>query len=450
MKRIRDFVKKDKKFGLIGHPLSHSLSPIIHRDIMKQCKINGSYELFDITAKDFKKKALELIETLDGFNITIPYKEKFSVITNSNYESAKITGAVNTVFEKKGYNTDISGFDFYNIDFKNKRVCLLGAGGVSRIMLFKALKGGSSEICICARRKDQAAKLAEDFLPDFPGAKITVSDFNGPDGAFDIILNGTPLGMWPKCNAIPIKDEIIKKAEYVFDSIYNPPSTRLLLKARSFGIKAESGLEMLVLQALEAQKIWNPGRSFVPFNPENIIPLLKNQLLKNFPVKYVLTGFMGSGKSTTGKKLAHELGIEFADLDLIVVEECKMSIPRIFKIKGEKYFREKERYCLEKLMKQKGSLVISTGGGALINPENVRTVKEKQGFIVYLEIALDEALKRLGDKNERPLLQGKAKEDIEKLYYSRIPIYENISDYKQNALEKPDKIVTEIESALGL
>jgi len=272
MKRIRNFVKKEKKFGLLGHPLRHSLSPVIHRDIMKQCKINGSYELFDVPEKDFKKKSNELIETLDGFNITIPYKEKISSVTESNDESAEKTGAVNTVFKKQGYNTDISGFDFYNIDFKGKKVCILGAGGVSVIMLYRTLTGGPSEICICSRRKEQGTKLAEKFMADYPDIKIVVSEFEGLEGDFDIILNGTPVGMWPECNNIPISDEIIKKAGYIFDSIYNPPSTRLLLKARSFGIKAQSGLEMLVLQALEAQKIWNPGSNFIPFNPENIIP----------------------------------------------------------------------------------------------------------------------------------------------------------------------------------
>ncbi len=449
MKRIRNLIKKERKFGLLGHPLRHSLSPVIHRDIMKQCKINGSYELFDVSEKDFKKKSSELIDTLDGFNITIPYKEKISRVTESNDESAEITGAVNTVFERQGFNTDISGFDFYNIDFKGKKVCIFGAGGVSRIMFYKTLEGSPAEICICTRRKEQGTNLAEEFMSDYPDVKIVVSEFEGLQGDFDIILNGTPIGMWPECNNIPINDEIIKKAGYVFDSIYNPPSTRLLLKARSFGIKAQSGLEMLVIQALEAQKIWNPGRNFIPFNPENIIPLLKNELLRNFPVKYLLTGFMGSGKSTAGKKLAHELGIEFADLDLIVVEECKMSIPTIFKIKGEQYFREKERYCLEKLINQKESLVISTGGGALINPENVKLVRENQGFIIYLELALEEALKRLGDKNDRPLLKGKAKNDIQKLYDSRIPIYKSISDYTLDALAEPDKIVSDIESALG-
>lgn len=452
LKKIKKLVKRENremKFGLLGHPLKHSLSPVIHRDIMKQCKIKGSYELFDVPEKDFEKKAIELFNNLDGFNITIPYKEKIAGLTRINDESAQVMGCVNTVIDKKGFNTDLKGFSGYNIDFENKKVCLLGAGGVCRTMLQKVLEGKPAQVSICSRRKEQGENLAKEFSERFPNVKIHTNDFTNLKGSYDIILNGTPVGMWPHCEGIPVSEDVIKNAGYIFDSIYNPISTRLILKARSFGKKAENGLEMLCLQALESQKIWNEGKNFTPFNPENIIPFLKSELLRKFPVKYVLTGFMGSGKSTAGKKLAKELEVHFADLDLLVVESCKMSIPAIFKTKGEKYFREKERYCLEKLMNEKRSMVISAGGGALINPANVDLVRQNQGFIIYLELALDEALKRLGDTCDRPLLEGKAKEDIQLLYKSRLPVYKKISDYTQNALPEPGIIVEEIKNALG-
>lgn len=451
MKKLRKKITKieDKKYGLLGHPLGHSLSPVIHRDIMEKMKIKGSYSLFEISPEEFDKKIKKLTGELSGFNITIPYKEKIMEYIPEKDENAVKIGAVNTVRGNKGFNTDIEGFLACGMDFKDKKVLVTGGGGVSRVMVAGALIKGAGSVHIRTRRPEQGLEIKREFSGIFPGAKIVAEDYGEGPGRFDFILNGTPVGMWPSCNGIPVDDETIKQAGYVFDSIYNPLSTRLLLKAGSFGVKTQNGLLMLVSQALKAQEIWNPDFDFKNYEPERIIPGLKKILIKDFPVKYVLTGFMGSGKSTAGKTLARRLGIGFADLDLMIVEECKMSIPSIFKNKGENFFRQKEKECLEKLMEGKESLVISTGGGALIDPVNTETVKKNNGFIIFLDIPLDDTLERLGDKNDRPLLVGKKREDIIRLYENRLPVYNRICDYKQNALLTPEQTVNQIKKVLG-
>lgn len=490
-----------RHYGLIGHPLSHTLSPVIHKNIMKQCGIRGTYKSFDISPDDFDVRALEILEKLDGFNITIPYKERIVHLLDTLDENALDFGAVNTVSCRKGYNTDIYGFRACNIDFKDKRVLLLGNGGVARIMLPQALSGGSNEICICARDAVKTSKLISDTcrnknnntndktIADIDTNadnrtientstktgintnssnnnvnnnctnnntntninKCTVyhADFRDLTGVYDVILNATPLGMWPHCNEIPVSEDIIKTAKYVFDSIYNPLATRLLLKAREYGVRADNGLVMLLQQALFAQQIWNDKADFSAFDMSRILPRMRKKLFKHFPVKIVLTGFMGSGKTTIGKKLAKAMGIGFADLDLLIVEENRKPISAIFKDSGEEFFRESEKKCLARIMKEPASLVVSTGGGALISPDNAAIVKENQGFVFYLSTDLATSLKRVGDNQDRPLISGKDREHIEFLYNKRLPIYKSISDFTVDATGNPDEILNTILEAIG-
>jgi shikimate dehydrogenase len=268
-------------------------------------------------------------------------------------------------------------------------------------------------------------------------------------GEFDVILNATPLGMWPHCNEIPVSEDIIKTAEYIYDSIYNPLATRLLLKAREYGVRADNGLVMLLKQALFAQQIWNDKADYSAFDMSRILPRMRKKLFKHFPVKIVLTGFMGSGKTTIGKRLAKAMGIGFADLDLLIVEENRKPISAIFKDSGEEFFRESEKKCLARIMKEPASLVVSTGGGALISPDNAAIVKENQGFIFYLSTDLATSLKRVGDNQDRPLISGKDREHIEHLYNKRLPIYSSISDFTVDAAGSPDEILSTIIKAIG-
>lgn len=468
--KLRKLPNRKKHYGLIGHPLSHTLSPFIHKSIMKQCGIKGTYKSFDIAPEDFDTRVVELLDKLNGFNITIPYKERIIHLLDTLDENSTRYGAVNTVCNRKGYNTDILGFNACAIDFTNKKVLLLGNGGAARIMLPQALSGGPSEICICARDAEKTAKLISDTCRKknssstngnantdaitngdncINNCTVYHADFRDVTGVYDVILNATPLGMWPHCNEIPVNEDIIKNAEYVFDSIYNPLATRLLLKARQYGVRADNGLVMLLQQALFAQQIWNSKADLSVFNMNQVLPRMNKKLFKHFPIKIVLTGFMGSGKTTIGKKLAKAMGIGFADLDLLIVEDNRKPISAIFKDSGEQFFRESEKKCLARIIKEPASLVVSTGGGALINPDNTAIVKESQGFIFYLATDLETSLKRVGDNQDRPLISGKDREHIEILYNKRLPVYNSISDFTVDATKRPDDVLNTIIEAIG-
>jgi shikimate kinase len=206
---------------------------------------------------------------------------------------------------------------------------------------------------------------------------------------------------------------------------------------------------MLLQQALFAQQIWNDKADFSMFDMSKVLPRMRKKLFKHFPIKIVLTGFMGSGKTTIGKKLAKAMGIGFADLDLLIVEDNRKPISAIFKDSGEEFFRESEKKCLARIMKESASLVVSTGGGALISPDNAAIVKENQGFVFYLATDLETSLKRVGDNQDRPLITGKDREHIENLYSKRLPVYKSVSDFTVDATGHPDEIMKTIIEAIG-
>jgi shikimate dehydrogenase len=450
--RLKQLIRKrfGKRYALLGHPLSHSASPAIHRRIMKMAGIRGTYRLCDIPQEQLERKIPVLLDQYDGFNITIPYKQKILPYLEQMDEGALRIRAVNTVFKRKGFNTDTQGFRSVGIAFHLKSVLVLGSGGVARVMIFEAAGHHAKKIVISSRNSEQAARLMNEIRKIYPE---TLFDYVRPEklsGEFDILLNATPLGMWPHCDSLPVSEEQLRKVSYVYDCIYNPVATRLILKARKLGIEAEDGLDMLIRQALEAQKIWSPQTSFAEVDLDTIRRDLKKQLLKKYPIKIVLTGFMGSGKTTVGNKLAKILGVRFADLDHKIVEERRKTIAAIFKEEGETSFRKTEQRCLKKLLHEPGTLVIATGGGALINPENVVLVHKNCGFIFYLDVPLKISLERIGDRTDRPLLIHRDRSSIINLYKTRLPVYDAIADYLVDGTKTPAQTVRQICKALDM
>ncbi len=475
-------------FGLVGHPLGHTLSPSLHKNLMNDCGIDGVYNVYDILPEEFDDKIKILLEKLDGFNITIPYKEKIIPYLDNVEKVAMGVGAVNAVYGNCGFNTDSYGFNMCKIPIKDKRVLLLGAGGAARVMLHEIILAGAKEIVVCSRNETTAAKLISkisdfifstkssnrvdsddkvcevdhifkeddteiakkkseydnvekecdsvnpnkeanvDNLNTFTWPKIVVADFTDLKPEYDVIINATPVGMWPGFDTMPISKEVVIGAEYVFDSIYNPISTKLILTARSFGIKAQNGLAMLYFQGFRAQQVWNPNVDFAGVSHSLMINKLKRDLLKLFPLKFVITGFMGCGKSTVGKAFAQIIDAKFYDLDDCIIESKQKSIPEIFDQDGEASFRQEESRCLASLLAISETLVIATGGGALIQKENVHLVKQNKGFIFLINICLETIVKRVSDGNDRPLITGDVEKKASKLYLERLSVYNEISD----------------------
>lgn len=261
-------------YALIGHPLGHSLSPQIHRALLAAAHLEGDYRLLDIAPEDLANRLPEL-QTLRGFNVTIPHKQAVLSAMAELDEKAALFGAVNTVAVRGGrfygYNTDCYGFlrslSAAGIPLAG-RVLILGTGGVARMFAFEAVLAGAA-VTLAARTPSKGCALAAE-IAEKCGRAVTVTDFNSVTGDWDLIVNGTPVGMFPKVDACPVSDELIDQADYFFDVIYNPTKTLFLRKALAQGKTAKGGAAMLVLQAVRAHEIWN-GDSYTQEQIDTII-----------------------------------------------------------------------------------------------------------------------------------------------------------------------------------
>lgn len=450
-----------RKYGLIGHPLKHSLSPYIHDHIMRKCGIKGSYKLLDIPTDEFDDHVLKVTECLDGYNITIPYKERIIPYLNKLEGHAGKYSTVNTVIEAKGFSSDIEALLQSEIPYKGNNILILGAGGAARAVLAAALISGCRSAGVWSRRTEQSAGLIEEFRRLHPNAIIFQEDTINTDtkstnlyscdkAFYDVIVNATPAGMWPECGIPPVSRELILNSVYVYDTIYNPLATRLVLCARSYGIRAESGLDMLVRQAVVSQKIWDPKADLSLFSPLKLQQRVKYMMFNLFPIKIVLTGFMGCGKTVTGKALASVLKIPFTDLDEVIIERTGMTITDFFAENGEETFRDIESENLKEVMRKEGSIVIATGGGTLMRDQNVETVRSNRGFIFFLDAEPEISIKRTENDTLRPLLKNRTSEEIRELYSQRLPAYIRASDHIIDSSGSVTDSVNRIKAALGL
>ena len=246
-------------FGLIGEKLTHSLSPKIHGELFNILNMNAKYELFEIKRDELKNGFLKLkAEGVKGLNVTIPYKVDIMEFLDDISIEAKEIGAVNTICFKGdkiiGYNTDYFGFGRMlqknNIQANASKVAVLGAGGAAKAVIQYFLFNNAKEIVLISRDKKKAEVT-------FPNIKvISYEEFNEYDKG-DIIVNCTPLGMYPKLDAFPVDRKCIAKFSAAVDLIYNPLETLFLKFAKEEGLKSVNGLYMLVGQAMAAEEIWN-------------------------------------------------------------------------------------------------------------------------------------------------------------------------------------------------
>lgn len=248
-----------KSYGLIGEKLGHSLSPEIHNYIFDRYKIRGFYSLYEITQENIEK-AFDSMKVLgiEGVNITIPYKEKLLNKVDYLSKEAKEIGAINVLKIKNdktyGYNSDYYGFikllERGNIEIKNKRCVVLGTGGASKSVIVALKDLGAKEIIVVSRtEKGKLEELKKRF--SYISGTTYENQFEG-----DVIINCTPVGMYPNIDASPVEEKVIKKFKNVVDVIYNPLQTKFLYYAEKNGINNINGLCMLVEQAIKAEEIW--------------------------------------------------------------------------------------------------------------------------------------------------------------------------------------------------
>lgn len=255
-----------KHYGLIGYPLGHSLSPQIHKRLFELDGVEADYEMMEIAPENLRAH-FDYLKTLDGFNITIPHKINILGLCNGLSETAQRYGSVNTVKiedgEVMGYNTDAYGLltSISNMGTdSSKSLCLLGCGGVGRMV---AIEGAClmPKLTIAVRYEDipvaeRLKKHIETELEGITNCSVNVIRLSEFQGGCDLVINSTPVGMYPNVNASPLKKEQLEGVKFVFDAVYNPSETLLVRYARELGIKAQTGMSMLVLQAVAAHKVW--------------------------------------------------------------------------------------------------------------------------------------------------------------------------------------------------
>ncbi|MBQ9516535.1 MAG: shikimate dehydrogenase [Eubacterium sp.] len=249
-----------KEFALIGYPLGHSISPQIHALLMETANIDGEYLCREIPPEELD--SADYLNELDGYNVTIPHKINIIPTLDKLDKKAALFGAVNTVKNAKGksrgYNTDCEGFlrALKGAGIKlGGRVLVLGSGGVSRMFAFESVLAGA-DVTIAARNAAKALEIKKE-IKEKTKKDCRIITLSTVGGAYDLIINGTPVGMYPNVDESPLPKEVVEQAGAVFDAIYNPRETLLLRYAREADVKAVNGLSMLVWQAAVAQEIWN-------------------------------------------------------------------------------------------------------------------------------------------------------------------------------------------------
>ena len=273
-----------EKYTLIGYPLGHSMSPYIHNRLFELACRDAEYNCTEIAPDDLTQKIGE-INRLNCYNITIPHKVSVIPYIDMLDISAKRYGAVNCVHntgsELVGYNTDCDGFLNAVRDFPlSENVLLLGCGGAGRMMAIEAaLHGASLTIAVQPRTEAKARALVDEIEVISPNTRAHLVRIDNIVGRYDMLINATPVGMYPHVKKCPVSDDVIANCTTVYDAVYNPICTALLAKAFGMGKKAAGGMSMLVHQAVRAHEIWN-GDFYSPI----LVNVLIQEAEKNMQV----------------------------------------------------------------------------------------------------------------------------------------------------------------------
>jgi len=410
-------------FGLLGKKLSHSFSKTIHESLQNEHKYN-LYELDSIDSflKERQFKAI---------NVTIPYKEDVIPYLDNVEGVAKVLGNVNTIVNTNGtltgYNTDYDGLKFTlshnGISLKGKVVIILGNGSTSRTIQHLCKANLAKKIYVLARNP----KHGEYHLDAFETLNTA-----------QIIFNATPVGMFPNnTDSFDFDLNSESSLEAVVDLVYNPLHSKLLLQARKLNLKAVNGLMMLVHQAVLASEYFHNTK----YPASKTIDIYKTLLLQELNIVFI--GMPMSGKTHYAKLISKLYKKEVIDLDKALVLAEGIQIDTIFKNYGENHFRLLESKIVDKYAKQHNK-AISTGGGVILNPDNIELLKQN-GIIIFLDVPF-EILKSFNPKN-RPLLQNK--DNLKKLFDYRHNLYVDSCDIRiiKKSLNE-DLIIKRIEAEI--
>ena len=383
------------KCGLLGRKLGHSYSPMLHA-------LLGDYEYLLYEREPDEVEAFIRRGGWDAINVTIPYKKAVVPFLDELSEGARALGSVNTIVRRPdgtlfGDNTDVFGFTYMlrrsGVNPAGKKALVLGSGGAS-VTVQAVLRGLGAQVVVISR----TGADNYDNLSRHKDARL--------------IVNATPVGMYPNNGISPIDLAAFPACEGALDLIYNPARTAFLLQAEALGIPHENGLSMLAAQAKRASELFT-GKSLPDEDVERSIRAVEHTLQN-----IVLIGMPGCGKSTLARLLGERLNRPVVELDRLIEETAGLSIPEIFAAQGESGFRVLETQALREAGRRSGA-ILSTGGGCVTRPENYPLLHQN-GRIVWLrrDVSL---LPTAG----RPLSQARSPEVI---YRERRPLYERFAD----------------------
>ncbi|MBE6560264.1 MAG: shikimate kinase [Ruminococcaceae bacterium] len=396
-----------KIYGLLGGRLAHSYSPEIHAAF-------GDYEyrLFEMPEEDVAPFLAS--DAFEAINVTIPYKKTVMPYLREISDEAKKIGSVNTITRLpdgglRGDNTDYYGFshmlDVAGIAVSGKKCLILGSGGASMTAIAVVGDRGGTPVVISRSGENNYENISR-------------------HADADVIINTTPVGMYPNNGESPVDLTIFPRLSGVVDMVYNPRRTALILQAQRLGIPALSGLSMLVAQGKRAAELFfsHPMDDALTEKAEKEVRARKENV--------ILIGMPGCGKSTAGKVLAEKIGFDFADTDDEIQRMTGRHPAQIIREEGEEAFRRIEHEAVCSLGKL-SSCVIATGGGVITRAENYDPLHQN-GTIIYLTRPLAELATK-----DRPLT---AANGVEALFAARHPLYTKWADAQ--AACSPDAAVT--------
>lgn len=401
------------EYGLLGNPLGHSLSPRLHRYF-------GDYDYRLYAVGPEKMADILRRREFRGLNVTIPYKQAVIPYVDALTDTAREVGAVNTLYFDAsgalwGDNTDVYGFCtmLEGIDVRGKKALVLGSGGTSHTACYALRALGAGDCIVVSRR----------------GA-VNYENVYSLHADAEVIVNATPVGMFPNNGARPIDIRRFPRLCAVADVIYNPARTALLQDADALGIPRAGGLSMLVAQA---------ARSVERFSGRALGEEAWRGALRQVAASLrgvALVGMPGCGKSTIAQAVAQELGRACVDLDAEIEREAGKSIPEIFAQDGEEAFRAAETRAARQFSRE--NAVLTTGGGCVLRAENAQALRANS-LVVWLKRAIDQ-LPREG----RPLSVG----NLYEMEQKRAPYYLAASDVQIENQGSVEEVAAAVVAAL--
>ena len=404
------------EYGLLGETLRHSFSPQLHRAFA-----DYDYQLLPTPRNELNRLFAE--RRFRGLNVTMPYKQAVIPLCDELDDRARRIGAVNTVVNRGGrligYNTDIDGLLFMarrsGISLKDRKVLILGSGGTSRTAMAAAKECGASAIIIISR-----------------GGENNYNNLHRHSDA-EVIINTTPVGMFPHCGRSPVDLTLFPALRGVLDAVYNPLRTALYFQAETLGIPCSCGLPMLTAQARRAVELFT-GTVISDERTEEVCTALHREL-----ENIILIGMPGCGKTTVAAALSRKTGREMIDVDAMIEQHAGKPIPAIFADDGEARFRALEAECIRQAGSRSG-VIISTGGGCVTREENFAPLHQN-GRILHLTRDL-----HLLPIDNRPVSQQTS---AAALWEQREPMYARFADAVINNNGTIEETLLQIEKELN-